>query len=117
MTKTLLLVILFVAAIGSLPWLIRRLQQRRGEASGLAAGSPRVVSAIAVGPHQRVVTVEVGVEGERVVLVLGVTGQQIQCLHTMHTPVGATGLQSASFASQLVQADSSNSREILRKPD
>ncbi len=103
MTQTLLLVVLFVAAIGSLPWLIRKVQQRRGEASGLAAGSPRVISAIAVGPHQRVVTVEVGAQEERVVLVLGVTPQQIECLHKLRGPLDVAEHASPSFAREMAQ--------------
>ena len=82
MTQTLLLVVLFVAGIATLPWLVRRLQQRHGGLAGPSAASPRVLSAIAVGPHQRVVTVEVGAEGERTTLILGVTPQSICCLYT-----------------------------------
>ena len=81
MTQTLLVVVLFVAAMACLPWLVRRLQQRRGALGGAGASS-RVLSQVAVGPHQRVVTVEVAHEGAHAVLVLGVTAQQVQCLHT-----------------------------------
>ncbi len=83
MTQTLLLVILFVAAIGTLPWIVRRLQQRRSEMQGQSATTPRVLSAVAVGPHQRVVTVEVGPPGQCVTLILGVTPQTISCLHAL----------------------------------
>lgn len=86
MTRTLLLVLLFVAAMAALPWLVRRLQQRHGRVGAASASAPRVLSAIAVGPHQRVVTVELGGEGERTTLVLGVTPQSIQCLHTQVAP-------------------------------
>lgn len=114
MTQTLLLAIIFVAAIGALPWLIRKLQQRRGDNLGLSAGSPRVLSAIAVGPHQRVVTVEVGSEGERVVLVLGVTAQQIQCLHTI--PSGAVD-STRSFGNELAKVEGHASHSTPRKQD
>lgn len=83
MTQTLLVVVLFVAAMAGLPWLIRRLQQRRSGPFSAAAGVSKVLSAVAVGPQQRVVTVEVGPEHQRTVLVLGVTAQQINCLHVL----------------------------------
>ena len=85
MTQTLLVVVLFVAAMAALPWLVRRLQQRNAGRLSTAAGvgASRVLSAVAVGPHQRVVTVEVGPEQQRTVLVLGVTAQQINCLHVL----------------------------------
>lgn len=106
MTQTLLVVVLFVAAMAALPWLVRRLQQRNAGRLSTAAGvgASRVLSAVAVGPHQRVVTVEVGPEQQRTVLVLGVTAQQINCLHVLpgqglgqtraqgHTPLPATAL-------------------------
>lgn len=111
MTQTLLLVVLFVAAIGSLPWLIRKLQQRRGETSGLAAGAPRVISAVAVGPHQRVVTVEVGPSDERVVLVLGVTPQQIECLHKFRAPSDPEEHSRPSFMSEMAQVGAPTHRE------
>lgn len=83
MTQTLLIVVLFVAAMAALPWLIRRLQQRQSGPFSAAAGVSKVLSAVAVGPQQRVVTVEVGPEHQRTVLVLGVTAQQISCLHVL----------------------------------
>lgn len=83
MTQTLLIVVLFVAAMAALPWLIRRLQQRQSGPFSAAAGVSKVMSAVAVGPQQRVVTVEVGPEHQRTVLVLGVTAQQISCLHVL----------------------------------
>ena len=83
MTQTLLLVVIFVAAIASLPWLVRRVQLRKGRFAPSSAAAPRVVSAIAVGPQQRVVTGELGAEGHRTTLVLGVTPQNICCLHTL----------------------------------
>ncbi|PWW44468.1 flagellar protein FliO/FliZ [Melaminivora alkalimesophila] len=84
MTQTLLVVVLFVAALSALPWLIRRLQQRQlGLLPGAAGAASRVLSAVAVGPQQRVVTVEVGPAHRRTVLVLGVTAQQVSCLHVL----------------------------------
>ena len=88
MTQTLLVVVLFVAAMAALPWLVRRLKLRQGGLGGVGSSS-RVLSQVAVGPTQRVVTVEVSHEGARAVLVLGLTAQQIQCLHTL--PVAAQG--------------------------
>jgi flagellar protein FliO/FliZ len=81
MTQTLILVVLFVAAMAMLPWLVRRLQQRQAGGMAASGASSRVLSAVAVGPHQRVVTVEVGPDHARTVLVLGVTAQQVSCLH------------------------------------
>nr|WP_315190802.1 flagellar biosynthetic protein FliO [uncultured Albidiferax sp.] len=86
MGQTLLLVVLFVAAMAMLPLAIKWIQ-RRAQGGGVAAsGNARVVSAVGVGPHQRVVTVEVGPEGARTWLVLGVTAQAISCLHTAPVP-------------------------------
>jgi flagellar protein FliO/FliZ len=94
MTQTLLLVVLFVAAMAALPWLVRRVQQRHA-AAGMATGAAsRVLSAVAVGPQQRVVTVEVGPEHARTWLVLGVTAQQVSCLHVL--PVGAAAATGAA---------------------
>lgn len=83
MTQTLLVVVLFVGAIATLPWLVRRVQQRRGFVSPLADAPSKVLSAVAIGPHQKIVTVEVGPENARALLVLGVTAQQITCLHVL----------------------------------
>ncbi|MHA7599158.1 FliO/MopB family protein [Alicycliphilus sp. T452] len=100
MTQTLLLVVLFVAALAALPWLIRRLQrQRAGLQAGAGAGS-RVLSAVAVGPQQRVVMVEVGPPQQRTLLVLGVTAQAINCLHVLPAMAG----EAASFASEMSAA-------------
>jgi flagellar protein FliO/FliZ len=96
MTQTLLLVVLFVAGMATLPWLVRRIQQRHAKGPGAGAAAPRVVSAIAVGPHQRVVTVEVGEENERTILVLGVTPQSICCLHTQPTRRDVSGTPAPS---------------------
>ena len=69
MTQTLLVVVLFVAAMATLPWLVRRVQQRQAAGTAGAAAASRVLSAVAVGPQQRVVTVEVGPEHARTWLV------------------------------------------------
>ena len=108
MTQTLLLVVLFVAAIASLPWLVRRVQLRQGRFAPSSASAPRVLSAIAVGPQQRVVTVEVGAEGERTTLVLGVTAQSIRCLHTLRSQ-GDTRPAPASFSHAMAKASDSES--------
>lgn len=99
MTQTLLVVVLFVAAMAALPWLIRRLQQRQSGLFSASGGVSKVLSAVAVGPQQRVVTVEVGPEHQRTVLVLGVTAQQINCLHVLPAPgSGAVAVPAASPA-------------------
>ncbi|MGI4779773.1 MAG: FliO/MopB family protein [Janthinobacterium lividum] len=84
MTRSLLTIVVFVALILTLPFIVKRVQQRRGALHGGHLGpSSKVVSAMAVGPQQRVLTVEVGPEDARTWLVLGVTGQSITCLHTL----------------------------------
>ncbi|RCX10618.1 flagellar protein FliO/FliZ [Extensimonas vulgaris] len=83
MSQPLALLLLFVGALALLPWLVRRLQQRRLAHVGAAGAGVRVLSAVAVGPQQRVLTVEVGPEGARSWLVLGVTAQHINCLHVL----------------------------------
>lgn len=100
MTQTLLVVVLFVAAMATLPWLVRRVQQRQAAGTAGAAAASRVLSAVAVGPQQRVVTVEVGPEHARTWLVLGVTAQQVSCLHVL--PVGTS--QPATSSQQLTPA-------------
>ena len=101
MSQTLLVVVLFVAAMAALPWLVRRIQQKQAS-NGMAAGiASKVLSAIAVGPHQRVVTVEVGPEHSRTVLVLGVTAQQVSCLHVLSPSAGLSRAPEADFASEM----------------
>lgn len=82
-SQTLLLVVLFVAAMAALPWLVRRIQQRQAGSGMTPGAASKVLSAVAVGPHQRVVAVEVGPENSRTVLILGVTSQQVSCLHVL----------------------------------
>ena len=100
MNQALLGVVLFIAGIATLPWLVRRLQQRQG-ALGAGNAAARVLAQVAVGPQQRVVTVEVQHEGQRTVLVLGVTAQQLQCLHVLGT---APALPPASFRTEMATA-------------
>lgn len=88
MSQTFALLLLFVGALALLPWLVRRLQQRRLADTGAAGAGVRVLSAVAVGPQQRVLTVEVGPEGARTWLVLGVTAQHISCLHVLQPGAG-----------------------------
>jgi len=84
MTQSLVTVVLFIVLMGALPFLLKRLQQRRGALLGTTPGQPaRMVATVAVGPQQRVVTVEVGPEHDRTWLVLGVTAQSINCLHAL----------------------------------
>ncbi|MFZ5486391.1 MAG: FliO/MopB family protein [Pseudomonadota bacterium] len=89
MSQTLALLVLFVGALALLPWLVRRLQQRRLADTGAMGAGVRVLAAVAVGPQQRVLTVEVGPEGARSWLVLGVTAQHISCLHVLQPGAGA----------------------------
>ncbi len=99
MTQSLVTVVLFVLAILSIPFLLKRWQEKRGGLlPGATAAGPgaRLVSAVAVGPQQRVVTVEVGPEGARTQLVLGVTAQSITCLHTLDVSAAAVA-SAASF--------------------
>lgn len=108
MTQTLVIVVLFVAAIATLPWWIRRLQQRHGVGLGAAAtAASKVVSTVGIGPQQRVITVEVGPEHQRTWLVLGVTAQQIRCLHVIDPSsarVSAGTVPTASFAEEVAAA-------------
>lgn len=97
-TQTLLLVVLFIAALAVLPWAVRWLQRRTQGGMASASLSSRLVGALAVGPQQRVVTVEVGPPGARTWLVLGVTQQSVNLLHSM--PAAAP-----DFAGALVKAD------------
>jgi len=84
MTQSLVTIALFIGLMAALPFLLKRLQQRRGALLGAAPGPlARMVSTVAVGPQQRVVTVEVGPEHDRTWLVLGVTAQSINCLHAL----------------------------------
>lgn len=113
MWPTLILVVLFVAAMACLPWLVRRLQQKNllprsmGMARGAAPLASQVLGSLAIGPQQRVVTVQVGEGDEAVRLVLGVTAQQIQCLHVLQTQ--ATTAQAAhSYVANLPESASFN---------
>lgn len=103
MTQTLIVVVLFVGAMAMLPWLVRRVQQRRAEGSAASGNTARVLSAVAVGPQQRVVTVEVGPEHARTYLVLGVTAQHISCLHVLPISVSASRV-APSFSNEMASA-------------
>lgn len=124
MWPTLILVVLFVAAMACLPWLVRRLQQKNllprgmGMARGAAPLASQVLGSLAIGPQQRVVTVQVGEGDEAVRLVLGVTAQQIQCLHVLQTqtahaqaahPYVANPPSAASFTDSLLRAQAGDS--------
>lgn len=103
-TQTLLLVVLFIAALAVLPWAVRWLQRRTQGGMAAASLSSRLVGALAVGPQQRVVTVEVGPPGTRTWLVLGVTQQSVNLLYSMPATT-------PDFAGALVQADAAQSRD------
>ena len=102
MGQTLLVVVLFIGAVATLPWLIRYVQQRQGKAAGAAGMPSRVLSAVAVGPQQRIVTVEVGSEHARTCLVLGVTAQHITCLHVLGANAPSPA-PAASFSHEMAQ--------------
>ena len=111
MWPTLLLVVLFVAAMAALPWLVRRLQQKNllpravGMARGQSAVPGQVLGSLIIGPQQRVVTVQVGEGDDAVRLVLGVTAQKIQCLHTLQVKTVSGQAAHASIAkSPVVQS-------------
>jgi flagellar protein FliO/FliZ len=90
MTQSLVTVVQYVAAMLALPFVLRRIQRRRGLLPGTDAGAAaRIVSSLAVGPQQRVVTLEVGPPRARTWLVVGVTGQSITCLHSAPAEVEA----------------------------
>ena len=90
MAQSLFTIVLFVGLLCAMPFVLRKLQQRRVGAAGLAGDTAsKLLSTVAVGPQQRVVTVEVGPQGSRTWLVLGVTGQSITCLHAL--PATAQG--------------------------
>ena len=102
MTQTFVVVLFFISAVATLPWLIRYVQQRQTKAAGTAGTPSRVLSAIAVGPQQRIITVEVGPEHARTCLVLGVTAQQITCLHVLGASAVAAGADAAqSFSREM----------------
>ncbi|EER61487.1 flagellar biosynthesis protein FliO [Acidovorax delafieldii 2AN] len=104
MTQTLVIVVLFVAAMAALPWMVRRVQARQAAGGATGSVSSRVIGAVAVGPQQRVVTVEVGPEGARTWLVLGVTAQSIQCLHVLNSSAATSGSAVVSFAGEMARA-------------
>lgn len=126
MWPTLMLVVLFVAAMAALPWLVRRLQQKNllprgmGMARGAAPLPSQVLGSLSIGQNQRVVTVQVGEGDEAVRLVLGVTAQQIQCLHVLQTnadkeqdahPYVANSTATPSFTDSLVRARAAGSAQ------
>ena len=100
MTQTLLVVVLFIGAVATLPWLIRYVQQRQSKAAGAAGTPSRVLSAIEVGP-----------EHARTCLVLGVTAQHITCLHIVGAPAApaASGVSDVtpSFLQEMALAQTS----------
>ena len=121
MWPTLILVVLFVAAMLALPWLVRRLQHKNllprgmGMARGAAPLQQQVLGSLSIGPQQRVVTVQVGEGDEAVRLVLGITAQQIQCLHVLKAHTGQSQAaheyvaKPPSFTDSLVRAKAAGS--------
>lgn len=101
MTESLLPLLLFVAAIASLPWLVRRVQSRMSQGGATIAGG-RVVSALAVGPQQRVVTVQLSRGNQTLTLVLGVTPTSVTCLHTWDERTVAQGASALTPAGDVV---------------
>ena len=104
MVQTLLVVVLFVAAMALLPWLLRRLKQRQSALDGTGAVAARVLTAISLGPQQRLVTVEVGTGEARTCLVLGVTAQQVTCLHVLPGPSSAAAPAAPAAAAAVASA-------------
>jgi len=107
MTQTLVVVVLFVAAMAAMPWVVRRVQQRQTAMGAQSGAVSRVLSAVAVGPQQRVVTVEVGPEHARRWLVLGVTAQQINCLHVLDASGSVALAVAPTFAQEVAAASAS----------
>ena len=102
MTQSLVTVVLFIGLMLALPFVLRRVQQKRGLLLAAAPGaSPRLLSTVAIGPQQRVVTVEVGPEDARTWLVLGVTAQSITCLHTASAAAVASARSAGSDISHV----------------
>jgi flagellar protein FliO/FliZ len=87
MTQSLLTIVVFIGLIAAVPFIIRRLQQKRALPMGPSGPACKLVSALSVGPQQRIMTVEVGPEGSRSWLVVGVTAQSISMLHSIAVPV------------------------------
>ena len=114
MVQTLLVVVLFVAAMALLPWLLRRLKQRQSALSGNGAVAARVLTAISLGPQQRLVTVEVGTGDARTCLVLGVTAQQITCLHVLPAPASAQTPAAAAAVAAALAPSTSFSQAMAR---
>lgn len=100
-TQTLLVVVLFIGAMATAPWLLRQWQQRHA-AQAQAGVAAKVLSVVAVGPQQRVVMVEIATDQEKTRLVLGVTAQNISCLHVM--PPSVPPVPFAQVVAQATQA-------------
>jgi flagellar protein FliO/FliZ len=83
-----------LAAIAGAAWLMRRALPAMG-----GGGTVRVVGGTMVGPRERVVVVEVG----ETWLVLGVTSTNVNALHAISRPPGATAdaAQAGAFPSLL----------------
>jgi flagellar protein FliO/FliZ len=101
-----------IGALATLPWLLKRWQQRQQSSQAMAGVSTQVLSSVVVGQQQRVVTIEVGQGTQKTCLVLGVTPQSIQCLHVLGQPktdpLGSTAL---AFADAMAQARNPSATE------
>ncbi|OIQ74784.1 flagellar protein FliO [mine drainage metagenome] len=86
---------LVLAAIAGSAWLLKRL----GQGQGSASGALRVVAGVAVGPKERVVLVDVG----EIRLVLGVASGQVRTLHQMPRPADEMSYPPAEPMASLFQ--------------
>lgn len=108
--QTIAVLVLFVAVMASLPWLLRRWQQRQLVARGEQGVQTQVLSTVSLSPGQRIVVVEVGQGAQRTRLVLGVTAQNIHCLHVLEGgPAAAAPASQASFSQAMEQMASPES--------
>lgn len=103
LSSSLLALVVMIAALGALPFLLKRWQQRQQARQGAGGVSAQILASVVVGANQRVVTVEVGQGAHKTCLVLGVTQQNISCLHVLQQPAATSGATAPSFASAMSQ--------------
>lgn len=102
-----------IGALATLPWLLKRWQQRQQSSQAIAGVSTQVLSSVVVGQQQRVVTIEVGQGTQKTCLVLGITPQSIQCLHVLSQPQREPALSPASdFADAMAQVKSLDATKV-----
>ncbi|WP_370680817.1 FliO/MopB family protein [Comamonas sp. GB3 AK4-5] len=111
--QTIAVLVLFVAVMASLPWLLRRWQQRQLVARGEQGVQTQVLSTVSLSPGQRIVVVEVGQGAQRTRLVLGVTAQNIHCLHVLEG--GPAAVASASQVSPGLQTSQASFSQAMEQ--